>query len=303
MRSKGALAWAAIILPLLMGGRAASSAASPVTSGGGGGSGGHASARAYALAKRQMLIDRWADPRIRWPLETFAPLLLPGVPLEAALALGVSSTGPTEDLGTAVGLWGVERSNINAWAHDAETQRDFGADGYDPARYATNYPAQVYTGLRRYRDAYRDAGRQLGQLVTPPRESPAGDPSWYSATSIGPWEYQCAVAAYSSGAGALTALVRLHLAALRSVPRATRFSRSATMVAGDCQAQGATGRVAGLPVSGLVGAAWTETRPRERYESARELAAALGRPVDWYTDPGVSPAIDAALSGWTHGGT
>lgn len=280
MAKRSALTLAALVLSVVsMGGRRAGAAAELPPGDY------HATARDYARSKLPLLLARWRDPRIMDPLRRLAPLMLPGVPLEAALALGVSSTGPREDLGTAVGLWGVERSLINQWAADSDTRRELGRT-YDPTRYADDIEAQVYTGLRRYRQAIDNARRTLG-----------GD---YDTRAPGPWEYQAAVAAYSAGGGTLGRLGARYASQLRATPRASRWSRLAELVSADPSAP--SGAIDGIPVRGLVGAAWTVTRPRERYESARALAAALGRPQSWYSDPGVADVVDRQLGAWTHGG-
>ena len=274
---RSALALAALVLSVVaMGGRRAANAELPPNDY-------HATARDYARSKLSTLLARWRDPRIAVPLQRLGPLMLPGIPLEALLAFGVSSTGPREDLGTAVGLWGVERSLLNTWATDGDTRRELGRS-YDPTRYADDIEAQVYTGLRRYRQAIDNARRTLG-----------GD---YNAPGLGPWEYQTAVASYSSGGGTLGRLAARYTSQLRAVPRSRRFSQFAELVSADGAAS--SGAIDGIPLRGLVGAAWTATRPRERYESARALAAALGRPQGWYTDPGVSEAVDRQLGAWTH---
>ena len=233
------------------------------------------------------MLSRWNTPELRTALERFAPHYLPGVPIEAALCLGASSTGPREDLGTAVGLFGVERTRINAWASDDETRRVLGRT-YDPTRYAQDLTAQVYTGMRRYRAAAVDARRAVGRVP-------------YALEDLGPWEYQAAVAAYSSGAGTLERIVRPRASALASSSASGRFPTLARGVYDTARASSSSS-VDGVPLEGIVGAAWTVTRPRERYETARAVATALRRPLTWYTDAGVSSDIDTALSSWAHRG-
>lgn len=261
----------------------------------------HSSATAYAAAKLPMMERRWDDAVLRRAVERFAAIYLPGAPLAAVFGLGASSTGPTEDLGTAVGLWGVERAKLIAWSSDEETVRVLRRP-FTLAAYPTDLEAQAYTGCRRYRDAWADVARALGALVGSAAESPAGDVSWVNPFAMGSWEMQCAAASYSSGTGALTALVRPHLDAVRAVPRATRFGGFAQLVGADCARAGAAGTVAGLPVSGLVGAAWTATRPRERYETGRALQRTRGAASDaaWFSDPGPPADVGDALSLLTH---
>lgn len=228
---------------------------------------------------------RWNDPTIQRALERYAPRYLPGVPLEAALCLGASSTGPREDLGTAVGLFGVERSRINAWASDAETREVLGR-AYDATRYATDLEAQVFTGMRRYREALDAARSAVGRVP-------------FDVARITPWEYQCAVSAYSSGPGALQRLVTPRVSRLASIPVSRRFPDFARDVY-DVASSSSSSNTNGLPLRGITGAAWAVTRPRERYETARALSRALARPAGWYVDAGVAPDVDATLASWAH---
>ena len=237
------------------------------------------------------MLERWRNATIRAALERFAPHYLPGVPLEAALCLGASSTGPTEDLGTAVGLFGVERSRINAWSRDDETRRVLGRT-YDPAGYARDLEAQVYTGMRRYALALSDARAAVGA-------APASAlPPWFSVSAVSPWEYQCAVATYSSGGRTVARLVGPRARALGELEPAARFPALSRDVF-EAAHGGDAATVDGVALRGLVGAAWTVTRPRQRYETARAVAVALRRPLAWYSDRGAAADVDAALSRWT----
>lgn len=229
----------------------------------------------YARGKLSMLRARLEDPTIRAAIDRWAPRFLPGVPREAFVALGASSTGPREQLNRrpgAWGLWGVEPAWLDAHGADDTTRADLGRI-VTRATYPTDLEAQVYLGARRYAQALH-AARGFADI---------------NETAWGPWEYQLAVSMYSAGDGTTSRLLRDAPVAARHEPRGQRWTR----VAEDTYPAISRDRSQTL--------AWALVRPRERYQSAITLARAVGAPLQWYADVDQwEPSADAELSAIAH---
>lgn len=230
----------------------------------------------YARGKVRTLAARLRDPAIRAAVERWFGRWTPGLPTEAAVALGASSMGAREQLNTppgAWGLWGVEPSYLDRHGADATTVADLGR-AVTRATYPGDIEAQAYLGARRYHDALASA-RRLGADV--------------DGAEWGPWEMQAAVCVYSAGEARLAELLRLAPIAARHDPRGQRWTR----IAEDTYPQVARGQSRRL--------AWALVRPRERYASALALARAVGAPLSWYTDVDLwEPSADAELSALAH---
>lgn len=230
----------------------------------------------YAAGKVAMLRARLNDPRIRAAVTRWGARYLPGVPLEAVIALGASSTGADEQLNRAPGAWGlfgVEPSWIDAHGDDATTLDELGR-AVTRASYRRDLEGQVYLGARRYAAALR-AARDVGADV--------------NVSAWGPFEYQCAVCAYSAGEGMLRDLLRRAPVAARHEPRGVRWTR----IAEDTSRRILADRSQGL--------AWALIRPRERYAAALALTDETGAESTWYTDAETwDTSADVALSNLAH---
>lgn len=243
----------------------------------------HRSARAYAAAKLPALRSRWADARINAALRAYAPQLLPGLPLAAALALGASSQGPTENTGGELGergLFNVETHYIDSWASDDATRAAL-RRAYDPsvAAYAADLEAQVYTGLRRYRAALDSLSAAAAYRVP--------------LDALAAWAM---VASYSSGPAAWSDVATLASTTRDATPAAICAAVDAAATAGQST-------IAGLPVTGKAHAAWTCARPLQRYYAGQLLAAAVDPSTSaWWTLAPVPDAVDVRLSALAHGG-
>jgi hypothetical protein len=224
----------------------------------------------YATSHFALVAQRAADPEILAAARRWGGVFLPGVPVSAVLGAGVTSMGRRERGGPpdfATGLWGAEWQWVTRIASDAQTLRQLGrAIPLDRAGWDSDVDAQTYAGLRSY-------GGHLAAAVR-------GLPASLRPTQGSTWSYQLACASYSSGQGAILAMVR-GVPSLASVPESGRWVSLGNAVV--AAARAGQSRVGTLPIHGRWRAAHLLLRCESRIATGSLLAErAFPSDVPWY---------------------
>lgn len=225
--------------------------------------------------------------------QAFGFIQCPGLPPSAFYGAAASSLGGVRgNPYPPSGTWWVERATV------ARYLRGFLVGAFSPgvavteAQYRESTYLQGVAALRRLREsleAVAAAGRRAGLDLD------------VDLANWSPWEFRLAVAGYSAGEGATVAVLRACRGVL-GVPKGSRWDACAEELARLCEAS-PNGRVAGLPLRGIGGAASVLVRPQQRYEVGRLLVAPVF-PADarWYVASGWPARTDAVLSSLAAGG-
>lgn len=244
---------------------------------------------AYAREKCDALVSRWART-LGDELRRQVPIAWPGAPETVflgftAFALRDENTGEATDPKRRapfdeVGYFQTERTRpftrnkaakYNAWVklHDSElVVRLLGRPAtMDPEgwRGERGVPDQVAVGLANLRRHLGNARAKLDPRLRPVDETST-------------WAVLCAMTAFSRGAGGLAAVTDPYADKLAAYPEPARWAAWEGMVAADIAK-----RLPGIgSKTGKKGAGHAILRTRQKHDSGRAAAEALGLPVDWY---------------------
>lgn len=231
----------------------------------------------YAREKLPTLLERWRGQPgelVRW----YGPTQWRGVPTTALIALTASSMGPHETVGdlasaaSAVGLYGVEGPQVEAYTRDASVTALLGHASAPMPAYLDALADQVVTGIANYRRHLAEVTAALPQALRP------------SSVST-PYAYRLACGSYSLGAGVTSRVLRAFAGDLSSVPEAQRWDLLRRLLE---HAAATAPTVGGVRSRGEWGAAHLAVRVDQRFECGRLLATTLGLDATWWGSPATS---------------
>jgi len=221
--------------------------------------------RAYAAAKLDTLARRLIRSPQSW--QRWGARWMPGAPVEALVALSITSGGPEERGGPpdfVIGCPNVEAESVRRWRRDGSLRRDLGrdVDPDDAPGYAHDQDAQIYCGLRSYAEHLESAHLPLVE----PR------PSQWDA-----WAYRLAAMAYVAGNGAAAAQLAPIASQLATVPRTERWEVLSRAIANTRGSEWGSRSIAGKWK-----AAHLQLRVDARWIGGLLLAQRMGSPVGWW---------------------